>query len=57
MANMDYCMFQNTLGDLRDCLWSVGMGNPESLSLDERKAREQLISLCQKIAADYAKQG
>lgn len=53
MANMSYCRFQNTLGDLRDCYESEGMDDPEVLSDEERKARERLVALCVEIADDY----
>ena len=36
MANMSYCRFENTLSDLRDCLYNLD--NPESES-EERAAR------------------
>lgn len=51
MGNMAYCRFQNTLGDLRDCYdnWD----EKDSLSLEEEKARNKLIKLCEKIASDF----
>jgi len=50
MANMSYVRFENTLSDLRDVynnLDNVG------LSKSEERAREKLIELCAKIAAEY----
>lgn len=49
MANMSYCLFRNTLSDLRDCYEMMG----ETPSDDERRAYEALITLCKKIAAEY----
>ena len=34
MANMSYCRFQNTLGDLRDCAEHLD----DALSYDEKRA-------------------
>lgn len=51
MANMSYCRFTNTLGDLRNC--SESMDDTEDLSNEEAKARLKLIKLCVLIAEDY----
>jgi hypothetical protein len=51
MANMSYCRFENTLRDLRDCERALEDG--EELSESERRARDELISLCASIANDY----
>ena len=50
MANMSYCRFRNTLLDLQDCEenWE-----DDDLSMEEEKAREQLLSLCQSIVDNY----
>jgi hypothetical protein len=50
MANMSYCRFQNTVGDLRDCYdnW-----DDEDLSEEEVRAQRSLMRLCQDIVADY----
>ena len=53
MANMGYCRFQNTVGDLADCEESEGMYEPETLSEAEQKARKRLIALCKTIAAEF----
>ena len=53
MANMSYCRFQNTLGDLRDCYEAM---EDMDLSEDEEKAKARIIKLCQKIVADYGEQ-
>lgn len=51
MANMSYCRFQNTLGDLGDCL--CHMDDVDDLSSDEAKSRHRLIAMCVEIATDY----
>lgn len=50
MSNMSYCRFQNTLLDLRDC--HEVMFEEDELSLEEVRARRQLIELCHDIAQD-----
>ena len=50
MSNMDYCRFQNTLPDLRDCEEHMD----DDLSDEEREAREQLLKACVRIALNYA---
>ena len=50
MANMSYCRFQNTLGDLRDCDDDFEDGD---LSEEEARARKALVKLCQEIADNY----
>ena len=53
MANMGYCRFHNTLGDLRDCLEALEDGD---LSEEETLARARLIKVCRsivEIADDY----
>jgi hypothetical protein len=49
MANMGYCRFQNTLGDLEDCEEHI----EDDVSEDEQDARKDLIALCVKIAEQY----
>lgn len=50
MANMSYCRFQNTLQDLRNC--QAVMFEEDDLSLEEERARRQLIELCHDIVQD-----
>lgn len=52
MANMDYCKFENTLGDLRQCY--ADMDIDDDASDYEKRARESLLLLCKDIAGDYA---
>jgi len=47
MPNMNYCRFENTLGDLQECYDSI---DEPDLSETEEKAREALIELCCDIA-------
>jgi hypothetical protein len=47
MSNMSYCRFQNTLGDLRDCLEAL---NNRNISSDEEK---QSANILLKVMADF----
>jgi hypothetical protein len=51
MANMSYCRFQNTLGDLRDCANNISE-SAEKLGPDEHRARLELINLCADLLAE-----
>ncbi len=51
MSNTSYCMFENTLTDLRDCYEALCDG--KELSESEEKAKAKLIRLCQDIVADF----
>lgn len=53
MANMSYCRFENTVGDLKDCRDSM---DDSDLSEREAKARARLIKLCSEIARDYGEE-
>ena len=50
MSNMSYCRFENTLADLRDCENNM---NESDLSKEEKRARIELIQICERIANDY----
>jgi len=50
MANMSYCRFHNTLGDLEDCWEHL---DDWDLSEAETEARLLLVQLCRDIAEDY----
>ena len=63
MGNMNYCKFENTLQDLRDCMDSMNAKDFDAeetdedvwmLSESETEARKKLIKLCKEIAEDYA---
>jgi hypothetical protein len=47
MPNMSYCRFQNTSGDLEDCM--EAMESREELSPEEREAQGYLVTLCERI--------
>ena len=49
MSNMEYCRFQNTLADLRDCYAHMD----DRLTEEEQEAMNKLVKLCQRIADDY----
>ena len=67
MANMSYCRFRNTLGDLNDCVEELEHPTmerdeetddiremvPAKLNEDEQRARYQLIQLCIKVAENF----
>lgn len=54
MSNMTYCMFQNTLGDLRDCEVRLSEVNSlDDLSKEEAEAARALIRLCRDIGNDF----
>lgn len=50
MANMSYCRFQNTRGDLADCVNVLHEADEENeplvLSPDEYHAHDQMLELC-----------
>lgn len=49
MPNMSYCRFQNTKGDLRDCVqhfWDIS-------SKDEAYARKRLVQYAKEIVSLY----
>jgi hypothetical protein len=47
VANMSYCMFQNTEGDLRDCVESLEeMEDFSNLSESEMKSAKRMRRLC-----------
>lgn len=49
MSNMSYCKFRNTLQDLKDC-----RDDMKAESAEEKKARKQLLELCQELIEEYA---
>jgi len=56
MSNMSYCRFENTLSDLRDCQNHLSE-NPDKLSEYEKRAREELIAVCQEIVDEVEATG
>jgi len=58
MSNMSYCRFQNTAGDLQDCLHGLrDMIEGESLSRDELEAAKRLVGLCLEVVTDVSDAG
>ena len=49
MSNMSYCRFENTIGDLRDCVEAIEEGKP----LSEREARfaKKMVQVCKDYLA------
>lgn len=53
MANMSYCRFRNTVADLQDCVDHMeGVLDDD----EEIRARNRLIKLCERIAAEYGEE-
>lgn len=60
MTNMSYCRFQNTIGDMQDCIDHLNDPVQDDderhdwgLSEEEDKARKKFIKLCEEVAKDY----
>ncbi len=58
MGNMSYCMFENTLRDLRECAERMDellSAEEQSIRLSEseERARKALVTLCRRIARDH----
>lgn len=49
MSNMSYCMFYNTLQDLKQ-VQEEGEWYSDDLSEGEKEARQELLNLCREIA-------
>lgn len=57
MPNMSYCMFENTLQDLRDCLeklYNISCCGDRQLSPSEEKAKQELIKVCREISEQFS---
>lgn len=59
MGNMSYCMFRNTLNDLRECVRRMENAADieaflQSRDADERRAFDALVKECRNFADDYA---
>ncbi len=54
---MSYCRFENTYGDLKDCLEALSESDVKTLEKEvneyEKPYIRKLIKLCGQIAADY----
>lgn len=53
MSNMNYCRFENTLPDLRDCAEAMDETYEGDLSDTEKRARRSIIKVCIDIADNY----
>ena len=53
MSNMSYCRFENTLRDLRDCIWALEDGEIESGGSEIRSAIEMLEACKEYIDLEY----
>ena len=55
MANMNYCRFENTLGDLLDCNEALDNIYEEiqDMSADEKESLIYLIKLCKEITDNH----
>jgi len=51
MPNMSYCRFENTAGDVADCLHALnnGEGADSELNEYEKRGKRRLIALCRQI--------
>lgn len=63
MANMSYCRFENTYGDLKDCVTAMEEAMDEGVSLkefvremstDERVAFQRMAALCERMIEAYS---
>lgn len=52
MANMSYCRFRNTSGDLEDCLDTIRRGE-ETLSAEEASAGSRMFRKFLRFCRDY----
>lgn len=50
MSNMSYCQFENTAGDLGDCLEDFC----DEVSKREHRNRIRLVKMCAEIVFDFA---
>jgi len=53
MANMSYCRFENTLGDLSDCQDELFENGLDELSDTEKERAIELIQMCIDIAESH----
>jgi len=53
MSNMSYCRFENTLQDLRDCVWALEDGELESGGSEMKAAIEMLEACKEYVDLEY----
>lgn len=51
MANMSYCRFENTYGDLADCVRALRSG--EEISEDEMYYAKKMRRLCESFIEEF----
>lgn len=56
MPNMSYCRFQNTRGDLADCVDALSYGDLPT-SVEEIAAAKRLANLCEEYLAAFEAAG
>ena len=49
MPNMSYCRFENTVNDMRDCIYAIEDGNTSELNRSEIRALEEFLDLAREI--------
>ena len=49
MPNMSYCRFENTVHDMRDCIYAIEDGDTSELSSSEVRALEEFLDLAREI--------
>ncbi len=49
MPNMSYCRFENTVNDMRDCIYAIEDGDTSELSRSEIRALEEFLDLAREI--------
>lgn len=54
MPNMSYCRFENTSGDLGDCVWALENEGLRSLRSEyEKRGAERIYELCKEYIELY----
>lgn len=53
MENMSYCMFENTVRAMNECIDGVNEFNPKEASKYELEAFKEFYELCVMVAEDY----
>ena len=53
MANMSYCRFENTLRDLRDCVWALEDGELKNGGSEMSAAIEMLEACKEYVELEY----
>ena len=51
MPNMSYCRFENTVNDMRDCIYAIEDRETDELSSYEVRALEEFLTLAHEITS------